>query len=190
MKKLAILCLAAAAVLAFSAAPAATSGQWIHVAVDEPGEDGSVVRVNVPLELVTKILPLVHHENLSGGKVKMHLGAENMSAADLRAILDAVRSSRDGEYVTVDGPKEKVRVAKRGGFLLVQVKEGKETQKTVDVKLPLAVVDALLSGAQGDELNVAAAIDALAQHGTGDIVTVNDGDSHVRIWIDSDEGSK
>jgi hypothetical protein len=190
MKKLAILVMAAAALLVFSTAPAATSGQWLHVAVDEKGPDGSVVRVNVPIELVTKILPLVHHENLSGGKVKLNLGDENMTAADIRAILDAVRSSRDGEYVTVDGPKEKVRVAKRGGFLLVQATENKEKQQIVEVKLPLAVVDALLSGAQNDELNVAAAIDALAQHGTGDIVTVKGDDSHVRIWIDSDESGK
>ncbi len=190
MKRIAWLTTAVAAFLVFTTAPAATSGHWLHVAVDEKGEDGSVVRVNVPLEMVTKILPLVNHENLSGGKVKVNMGAEGMSAADIRAILAAVRSSADGEYVTVDGPKEKVRVAKRGGFLLVQVTEGKETPKTVDVKVPLSVVDALLAGAQGDELNVAAALEALAQSGSGDIVTVNDDDSHVRIWIDSAESGK
>ncbi len=190
MKRVAMPVLAMAALLVFSTAPAATSGQWLHVAVDEQGADGAVVRVNVPIELVTKILPLVHHEGLSGGKIKMNVGDEPMSAADLRAILDAVRSSRDGEYVTVDGPKEKVRVAKRGGFLLIQANESGEGQQTVDVKVPLAVVDALLTGTQGDELNVAAAIEALARHGSGDIVTVKDDHSHVRIWIDSDESAK
>ena len=72
MKKLAMLTMAVSALLVFSTAPAATSGLWIHVAVDEHGPDGSVVRVNVPLELVTKVLPLLHHESLSGGKVTNH----------------------------------------------------------------------------------------------------------------------
>ena len=185
-----VLKVAMTALLTCSPALAATQGQWIHVAVDQPGEDGAVVRVNVPLELAVKVLPLVHHEGISGGKVRMHVGSDDVSAADLRAILEAVRSSRDGEYVTVDGPRQKVRVAKRSGFLLVQIDENKETPKTVDVKVPLAVVDALLAGVEGDELNVAAAIDALAKQGSGDLVTVKDGDSHVRIWVDSSESGK
>ncbi len=190
MKRITMLATAAAALLAFSPAPAATTGLWLHVAVDEQGEGGDVVRVNLPIELVTKILPLVHHENLSGGKIKIDTGDEHMKAADLRAVLDAVRTSRDGEYVTVDGPREKVRVAKRGGFLLVQAAESGEKPHTVEMKVPLAVVDALLAGTQDDELNVSAAIEALARQGTGDIVTVHDDGSHVRIWIDAEESAK
>jgi hypothetical protein len=191
MKRIALLGWIAAVVLASSPAPAATPGQWIHVTVDERGPDGETVRINLPIELLTKVLPLIHHENLAGGKVKVNMGDEDFSAADLRAAWEAVRSSRDGNYVTVDGPREKVRVAKRGEFLLVQVNDDKdkEKQETVEVKLPLAVVDALLSGKNPDELDLAAAIEALARHaGSGDLVTVKDGDSNVRIWIDSEGG--
>ena len=36
-----------------------------------------------------------------------------------------------------------------------------------------------------NELNVLAAINVLSEEDYGDLVTVQDGDSHVRIWIDS-----
>jgi hypothetical protein len=190
MKTITLFAVILAALSAASAVPAAASGQWIHVAVDESGPDGTTVRVNVPVELVSKVLPLIRHEGLAGGKIKVELGEEDMSAADLRAIWDAVRSSSDGDYVTVDGPKEKVRVTKRGGLLLVQAQESREKQERVEVEIPLAVVDALFSGTENDELNLAAAVEALARHGRGNLVTVNDADSHVRIWVDSADGEK
>ncbi len=190
MKRIAMAGLLAAALTAASAATAATTGQWLHVAVDEHGPDGSNVRVNVPIDLVTKILPLIRQEDLADGKVKLHLGHEEMSATDLRAVWEAVRASRDGEYVTVDGPKEKVRVAKQGEFLLVEAaKTGEKTEK-VEVKIPVAVVNALFSGAEKDELNLVAAVEALARYGGGDFVTVESDDSHVRIWIDASESMK
>jgi hypothetical protein len=189
MKRIAMSGLLAAALTLVSAAAAAT-GQWLHVAVDEHGPDGSNVRVNVPIDLVTKVLPLIRHEDLADGKVKLHLGQEEMSATDLRAIWEAVRSSRDGEYVTVDGPKDKVRVAKRGEFLLVEAAETGEKTEKVDVKIPVAVVDALFSGTEKDELNLTAAVEALARHGGGDFVTVESDDAHIRIWIDANESMK
>ncbi|MBZ5638764.1 MAG: hypothetical protein LAO51_08400 [Acidobacteriia bacterium] len=190
MNRIAILGMLVAALSVLPLSPAAAADQWLHVSVDEHGPDGATVRVNVPVDLVTKVLPLVRHERFSGGKVKVRVGDEDMSAADLRAMWEAVRSSRDGDYVTVNGPKEKVRVAKRGEFLLVEAREDKEKPTNVEVKIPLAVVDALFSGAEKDELNVVAAVEALARYGGGDLVTVNDDDSHVRIWIDSIESSK
>jgi hypothetical protein len=180
----------AVAVLAAGPALAGAAEQWLHVAVDEHGPEGSTVRVNVPLNLVTKILPLIRHDNLTGGKVKLEMGDENMSVADLRAILEAVRSSRDGDFVTVDGPHEKVRVAKRGDLLFVQANEDKGKRQAVEVKLPLTVLDALVSATDKDELNLTAAIEALARLGTGDLVTVDDEDSHVRIWIDSNDSPR
>ena len=54
----------------------------------------------------------------------------------------------------------------------------------VDVKVPLRVVDALLSGPEGS-FDFAAAIEALAAYGPGELVTVRDGDETVRVWIDN-----
>jgi len=47
-----------------------------------------------------------------------------MQDVDLKAILQAVRDTRDGEFVTVEG-KDNVRVAKEKGLLVVKVREDK-----------------------------------------------------------------
>jgi hypothetical protein len=54
----------------------------------------------------------------------------------------------------------------------------------VDIKIPFPVVEALLSGGK-DEINVLAALRALGNYQNIDLVTVNDADSTVRIWVDS-----
>ena len=46
-------------------------------------------------------------------------------------------------------------------------------------------VDALLSGAD-DELDLLAALDALADYGGGDLITVESDDESIRVWIDTD----
>jgi hypothetical protein len=79
-------------------------------------------------------------------------------------------------------------VSKSGDLLLIRVREDGDEEK-VEVKIPIAVVDALLSAPDG-KLNLAAAIKALGEHGHGDLVTVRDRESHVRIWIDGANTSK
>jgi hypothetical protein len=75
-------------------------------------------------------------------------------------------------------------VAKENGFLVVHADE--EDGEKVRVTMPLEVVDAMLSG-DSDELDLIAALDALASYNGGDLVTVESEDSHVRIWIDSSD---
>jgi hypothetical protein len=49
----------------------------------------------------------------------------------------------------------------------------------------MKVVDALLSTAKENELDVAAALRALSDAGDALLVTVQDATQHVRIWVDS-----
>jgi hypothetical protein len=176
------------------------SEQWIHVRVESKEDRGETVRVNVPVEMAEKVLPAIHQENLHDGKVRFDAG--HVHDVDLRAILDAVRSARDGEYVTVQSRDSNVRVAKNAGYLYVHVtdkngekkdspKDAKGTKKLaeahetkVEVKVPMKVVDALLSASK-DELDILAALKALSAHGDTDLVTVKDEENTVRVWIDS-----
>ena len=177
----------------------AKSEQWIHVRVESKEDHGETVRVNVPVEMAEKVLPAIHQENLHDGKVRFDSG--NTKDVDLHAILDAVRNSRDGEYVTVQNRDCNVRVAKNAGYLYVHVtdkseakkaaKQAKEAAKStagqetkVEVKVPLKVVDALLSAGK-DELDILAALKALSAHGDTELVTVKDPENTVRVWIDS-----
>lgn len=160
--------------------------KWLHVRVEESGDKGETVRINVPLSLAEKVLPAINTKELSAGKVK--LKEAKFKDVDVRAILEALRTAPEHEFVTVEGPDQNVRVAKSGGNLLVKVRETKDKEKgkaeTVDVSVPLTVVDALLSGGT-DELDLLAAVRALGTVGDTVLVTVDDQKSKVRIWVDS-----
>jgi len=175
------------------------SEQWIHVRVESKEDHGETVRVNVPVEMAAKVLPAINKNNLHDGKVR--IDSMHTNDVDLRTILDAVRSSRDGEYVTVQGNDNDVRVAKSAGYLYIHVTDKSESKKAaakdgktgakaagheskVEIKVPMKVVDALFSAGK-DELDIVAALKALSAHGDTELVTVKDNENTVRIWVDS-----
>jgi hypothetical protein len=173
-------------VLSLASWALASDTRWLHVRVEDGGQDGEIVRVNLPLSLAEKVLPAIHTKEFHEGKVKV--SEAKFEDVDVRAILEALRTAPENEFVSVQGSHEDVRVAKSGGNLLVKVREAKDKEKgkteTVEVSIPFAVVDALLSGNQ-DELDVLAAVRALGAIGDTVLVTVNDKDSKVRIWVDA-----
>lgn len=168
--------------------------RWVHVKVEEGGTQGETVRINLPLSLAEKVLPAIHTDKLCAGKVKVSKG--DVHDLDLRAIMEALRTAPDNEFIVVESRHDNVRVAKAGGNLLIKVQENKETAgtkaktetktraETVNVTIPISVVDALLSGAQ-DELDILAAVRALGAVGDTVLVSVDDQHSKVRIWVDS-----
>jgi hypothetical protein len=170
--------------------------RWLHVSVNSTDANGETVRVNVPLALVEKVLPAINKNMLHSGKIRVN--ELRVNEVDLRAVFEAVRDTKDGEFVTVQSRKNNVRVAKEGGYLVVRVREMKEARKTdkpdekpaalfeerVDVRVPMSVVDALLSGAK-DELDLVAAVRALSAHGDTILVTVEDRKNTVKVWVDS-----
>ncbi len=166
---------------AATAAMAATPERWIHVRV-ESGNDGGSVRVNVPLSFAEKILPTIDHGNLHHGRIR--ISGRDMDSADIRAILEAVKTAPEGDFVTVQSHDSDVRVAKAKGNLLVHVRDHANREGRVEIQIPMKVVEALLSS-DTDELNLVAAIHALQEAGEDMIIVVKDGTDHVRVWIDT-----
>ena len=157
--------------------------RWLHVRVISTDGKGDSVRINVPLELAEKVLPAVNHERLHHGKVR--IDSSNMNGVDLRALVDAIRTAKEGEYVTLEGDDNDVRVAKEGNHLLIHVVDRDRSQTCqVEVKVPMKVVDALLS-ARKDELDLLAALQALGTQGDIELVSVKDSESTVKVWLDS-----
>ena len=199
---------AVSALAAFALLPSALEGQntsksdqWIHVRVENKDEGGETVRVNVPIDMAVKVLPAIKHNQLHDGKVR--LDCAHLDDVDLRAMLDAIRTSKDGEYVTVQSNENDVRVAKNAGYLYIHVTDkkhgvhskknadGKEAavasparESKVEVKVPMKVVDALFSSGT-DELDIVAALRALSSSGDTELVSVKDSENTVRVWIDS-----
>ena len=93
-----------------------------------------------------------------------------------------LKSAGDAEFVTVEGKDENVKIYRKGDRVFVDVDDHSEDQ-TVRIEMPVTVVDALLGG-EDDRLDLRAAVAQLKDLGTGDIVRVEGGDEHVRIWID------
>jgi hypothetical protein len=120
---------------------------------------------------------------LQSGRVKVD--QFDCHGVDVRALLDAVRSSKDGEFVTVQSKDADVRVAKQGGYFLVHVVDKNRDKKgRVEVKIPIKVVDALFSGGK-DELDLVAGLRALSAQGDTELVSVKDEENTVRVWLDS-----
>ena len=157
--------------------------RWLHVRVTNPSRNEESVRVNVPLELAEKVLPTINKNRLHSGRVKFD--DIDCHGVDLRALVDAVRTSKDGEFVTVQNRDSDVRVAKRNGTLFVHVFEkNKPRRSEVEVKVPMKVVDALFSGDK-DELDLVAGLRALSAQGDTELVSVKDDENTVRVWLDS-----
>ncbi len=180
---------AALIALALPAARVSAADLWLHVKVHDARED-SHVSVNLPLSMVEKSTALIPGDARHSGHIR--LADKDMDVAELRKLWEEVRNRPDATYVTVDEKDGKVRIAKRGDYLEILAhdqKDSKGGREDVEVKVPLEVVSALLSG-QGDEMNVGAAVQALARRGQGELVTVNGDHETVRIWVDAASESR
>jgi hypothetical protein len=185
---LGIVALAALAAAATEVAAQAPS-PWLHVRVEE-AKDATKVAVNLPLSVVEAVLKASPEMIEKHGKI--HIGHEHgLKLADLRKVWKELAAVGDAELVTVESEDENVRVQRKGDVVLVLVdkkprtdKEGKPKGRgeQVRVEVPVSLVDALLSG-EGEEANIEAAVMELKKR-RGDIVRVQDDDSHVRVWID------
>ena len=188
----AALILSPLGVLAQSTAAPASSTQsttsvskdrWLHVRVISSDAKGETVRVNVPLELAEKVLPAINKNRLHDGKVK--IDDAHVNDVDLRALVEAIRTTKDGEFVTVQSNDSDVRVAKQRNHLIVHVLDKQNSKKSeVEVKIPMKVIDALFSAGK-DELDLVAALHALSAQGDTELVSVKDHENTVRVWLDS-----
>lgn len=160
----------------------ATDDLWLHVKVHDANED-SRVTINLPLSVIEKAGPMIPREARTSGRIRFE--DEDFTVDELREIWREVQSKPDATFITVDERDSKVRIAKRGNTLHVfAVDKGKgRGNEEVEIKIPVPVIDALLSGS-GEELNISAAIQALARQGAGELMTVTGDDETVRIWVD------
>ena len=185
--------LAAATLFAPLGTPAQTSSsqssssasgeRWLHVRVISTNSKGETVRVNVPLELAEKVLPAIDHNRFHKGKVR--IGCMDCDGVDVRTLFEAVRNTKDGEFVTVQSHDADISVAKKEGVFLVHVHDKKNTKNSqVEVKVPMKVVEALLSAGK-DELDLVAGLHALLVQGDVELVSVKDDENTIRVWLDS-----
>ncbi len=165
---------------------AQTDNLWFHIHVKD-GKDGNV-SINLPVSMIEKMAGSITSQ--PDGDSKLRFNDEEITVAELRDMWNDLRRQPDATFLTVDDTHSKVRIAKRGGYLIVRSRDNKGGRgEEVEMKIPASVVDALLS-APGEQLDVAAAMRALARHGEGELVTVNGTGETVRIWVDESSESR
>jgi transcriptional regulator of met regulon len=181
---------ALAAAMPVPAIGAGTEGRWLHVRVLDRSERVEKVRINLPLTMLETMASSMQAEHVKNGRVQM--GDSGLTPDQLRAMWQSLRSSGDMEFVTIESDDETVRVARSGNYMLAKIegsRDGDGSRGKVDVKVPLKVVDALLDAPEG-ELNFKGALQMLADYDDGDLVTIHDGTSDVRVWIDDRSDSQ
>ncbi len=180
MKRKILALAAVASLMAVAGVAQAQEASWIHIRVDET--DGAKVNVNLPMSLIEVALDVAGDQMLEGHHGDMRFGRHDMELADLRRMWNELRDSGDAQYVDVSDHDEQVRIYRRGDRVHIEVDE--HGDEKVRVEVPFSVVDTLLEG-DGDELNLSGAIRELGRTNNGEIIQVNDGDTTVRIWIDT-----
>ncbi len=172
--------------LALTFTGAAAADQWIHLKV-ENHEDQELVTVNLPFSMLHAAVAMIPEDVKAEGEVA--IDELDMDWEELMTLWGEIKNAPEATFVTVETPDETVEVKKEGDFVLIKTTESSGSGADVDVKFPLTVVDALLSGPEGT-FDFAAALQALADYGPGELVTVRDGEETVRVWIDDRNESK
>lgn len=170
-----------AAGLATTAQQASAADLWLHIDVNGKGDEQA--NINVPLSLVRSMAGSVLREEGHGSK-SLRVKDKDLSISELRQAWRELEDSPDANYITVRDKDSDVRIGKKGDYLHLKAVDRGPHGDDVEAKIPLDVVAALLSGS-GDELNLEAALEALARRGEGELMTVNGDHETVRIWVDS-----
>jgi hypothetical protein len=152
---------------------------WLHVEVRESKNEPEIVKVNLPFSMVDVALKIAQDKKLNGGKFR--LDSTELSVPDLKKMWTEFKKAGNADFVTVEKKTESVKISREGNYLLIKVTE--KNQQKVDLRVPVDVVDALLA-TPGDELDIKAALVAMQQKGSGNILSVTDKDTKVRIWVD------
>jgi hypothetical protein len=150
----------------------------VVVDVREGGPDGHRIVVPVPLvfaQAALAIAPAV----VPADKLRIpdNEALEHIGLA--REVLEALAQAPDGELVRVEERDELVVITKEGRSLRVRVSGAKEN---VSVNVPLHLALQALPDEQG-HIRTAALAGALGAVRFTDLVDVQDGNDHVRVWV-------
>lgn len=160
----------------------AANTHWLHIRVASEGEDQ--FNLNLPLSLVDSLLPMIEDKDWDRGHFRsgrFHWRDHEWTVAELRELWDAVKEERGYDLATFSNRHSNVRLFLDDRYLRVESEDDSRDQ--ISAKIPITVVDALLSG-EGEKLNLMAAVEALKTLGNDELIRVDAERSSVQVWID------
>ncbi|HNU01831.1 MAG TPA: hypothetical protein PKM55_14180 [Acidobacteriota bacterium] len=161
---------------------AANKERWVNVHVVE-ADDDTQVDIRVPLSLLIVAVDCVKSDQLQNGKLKLEF---DDTQVDFKKLWAELRKHDNTDFVKVSSKEENVLVSRKGDLFIVQVFKKDEPEQGaphVLVKLPVALMDSLMT-TEGNEIDLKAFLTQLGNTTTGDLITVQEKDASVRIWID------
>lgn len=178
--------IAAALLVAVLAACSADAAErWFHVEVRDRGREAARVMINLPAAIVARSVPEIPFDDVE--HCDLRVGCASVAPRDIHALWRTVASGGSGE-VLIDGIGV---TAERQGTWVVLRHSGSAWCEPGEVRVPLALVAALVSTPSEDRVNVRAAIVAISRMTDADVLLARGDDSTVRVWIDqSPSGGK
>lgn len=162
------------------AASALASNLWLHVRV-ERADDPKRVTVNLPLSALERAAPLFPKGAL--GQSRIELEGTTLRFRDFSAIVRSLEK-HPMAWVRIDRGDGPVLFSRRGDQIHLSIeREENWAASRGEMRMPLAIAQALVSGNRG-EFNIPAAIEYLAANG-GEILLVDRDDARVRFWVDA-----
>ena len=174
------------ALMAVALPLAALASNWIHVEVTEDGGE-TMVKAQFPVSMVEVALGIAEDEIAESGALR--LDDADITVEELRAMWIELREAGDAEFVNIkETSGEHVSVYRKGDFVHVDVEDRSsysDREEKVNIKVPVSVIDKLFEG-EGEELNLRAALAELERAAHGQVISVMDGDTEVKVWIDDE----
>lgn len=174
--------LAAILLVTLAALPAAAQELWFHVEVDERTGENAQIHVNLPVSMIQSMMPMISEQAALHGGTEIDIDGSDVTVSDLREIVASLRDAPDATFAEITTDSESIVFYKSGDYLRVET-DADAGGTEITARFPITVLDALLSG-PGETLDFEGAVMALANHGPGDLVTVRDGETRIRVWID------
>ena len=155
----------------------ATLASTSFLVVDVRPNDGPRIVVPVPLILIQAATAFVPED-----EIDCDIPEEARQYLPMaRAALQALREVPDAELVRVDTPDEQVLIRVREEMLEIRVRG--RNDEDVEVNVPLDTAEQILVDVMSDDFHPADVVRALRRVSRTDLVRVDTGDEHVKVWI-------
>ena len=162
------------------AAPVQAAGKsiiWMRVQVNDQGGEHTKVKINLPLSLIEVVVDSIDKREFMAEIEQEH------PALDIKKLWGQIRKMDSQDFVTVESEKENIRVWKDNEFFRINVRHEGQNEPSVEVKLPLAVMDYVFE-TDSKDLSFEDLVEKLRGHLPLTVVQVEHEDEHVKIWLE------
>jgi hypothetical protein len=152
---------------------------WLHVQIEDEGVSGDAQNFNLdlPLGAVSGVLGMIPNTLVENGQLRFS-EEQRLEVAAIREVWQKLQSTGEDEFVSQLREKVSIRVVRIGERIDIFIEEDGEV---IQVDVPMAVVDALLSD-DVNMFNIDAALDVLRGL-RGESIYLTEPDRRIRVWI-------